>query len=164
VGVTVRPVVEADRAWLAAAIVAAWATDTVASRGRLTEPVSTLPGFVAELDGERAGYAVFRADGDEVELSAIESLVEGRGVGRALLEAVQDEVVRRGLSRAWLITTNENLGAIGFYQRCGWDWVGFHRDEVGRDLKPEIPEVGPNGIEIRHELEFEWRPEGAPDA
>lgn len=158
-GVTVRAVAEADRPWLADAIVAAWASDKVASRGRLTEPVSTLPGFVAELNGERVGYAVFRADGDELEVSAIQSLVENRGVGRALLEAVQDEVRQRRLSRAWLITTNENLGAIGFYQRCGWDWVAFHRDEVGRELKPEIPEVGANGIEIRHELEFEWRPE-----
>lgn len=155
----VRPVAEADRPWLVDAIVAAWASDKVASRGRLTEPVSTLPGFVAELNGERVGYAVFRADGDELEVSAIQSLVENRGVGRALLEAVQDEVRQRRLSRAWLITTNENLGAIGFYQRCGWDWVALHRDEVGRELKPEIPEVGANGIEIRHELEFEWRPE-----
>ena len=114
--------------------------------------------MLAELDGQRVGYVVLRADGDEVEVSAIQSLVEGRGVGRALLQAVEDDVARRGLRRAWLITTNENLGAIGFYQRCGWDWVAFHRDEVGRDLKPEIPETGPNGIEIRHELEFEWRP------
>ena len=34
----------------------------------------------------------------------------------------------RGLRALWLITTNDNVEAIRFYQRCGWDWVEFHRD------------------------------------
>ena len=161
-GVTVRPVSEADRAWLEPAIRAAWGSDRSVSRGRLTEPVSTLPGFAAELDGEPAGYALVRIDGDELEVSAFEALVEGRGVGTALLDAVEAHTAELGLRRAWLVTTNDNLRAIGFYQRRGWGWVAFHQEAVteGRRLKPEISEVGANGIEIRHELEFEWRPEG----
>jgi ribosomal protein S18 acetylase RimI-like enzyme len=160
-GVTVRPVSEADRAWLEPAIRAAWGSDRLVSRGRLVEPVSVLPGFAAELDGEPVGYALVRIEGEEVEVAVIEALVEGRGVGSALLAAVETHTVELGLRRAWLVTTNDNLRAIGFYQRRGWGWVAFHREAVteGRRLKPEISEVGENGIEIRHELEFEWRPE-----
>jgi len=162
VDVSVRVVGDSDRAWLEPAIRAGWGSDRVVSRGRLTEPVSTLPGFVAELGPEPAGYALIRVEDDELEVAALESLVEGRGIGRALLEAVQAHTGELGLRRAWLIRTNDNLHAAGFYQRCGWEWVALHRDAVieGRRLKPEIPEIGARGIAIRHELEFEWRPKG----
>jgi ribosomal protein S18 acetylase RimI-like enzyme len=160
VGVTVRPAAEADRGWLREVIADAWGSDRSVSRGRLTDPVSVLPGFVAELDGERVGYALVRVEHDELELAVLESLAEGHGVGSALLAAVERHVKELGLRRAWLVTTNDNLRAIGFYQRRGWGWCAFHHEAVteGRKLKPEISEVGAHGIEIRHELEFEWRP------
>ena len=85
------------------------------------------------------------------------SLREREGVGTALLRAVQEEATPAGCRRAWLVTTNDNLDAVRFYQRRGWEWIAFHRDAIteGRRLKPELPQIGDNGIEIRHELEFE---------
>ena len=60
-------------------------------------------------------------------------------------------------SRIWLVTTNDNLRAIGFYQRWGMDLVRVVRDGVTRSrlVKPSIPTVGEHGIPMRHELEFE---------
>jgi len=62
-----------------------------------------------------------------------------------------------GCRRLWLITTNDNLRALGFYQRLGLDLCALHRDAVAvaRRLKPGIPLTGRAGIPIRHELEFE---------
>jgi len=59
--------------------------------------------------------------------------------------------------RLWLITTNDNLPALRFYQRLGWDLVALHRGAVdeARRFKPEIPRVGLDGIALRHELELE---------
>ena len=56
-------------------------------------------------------------------------------------------------------TTNDNTAALRFYQRRGWDLVALHRDAVARDreLKPEIPVVGRDGIALRHALELERR-------
>ena len=87
----------------------------------------------------------------------LQSLVRRAGVGRALLDGARAEAARAGCSRLWLITTNDNVEAIRFYQRCGWDWVGFHRDALteSRRLKPGIPETGAHGIPLRHELVFE---------
>ena len=58
----------------------------------------------------------------------------------------------------WLITTNDNVRALAFYQRWGLDLCAFRRgavDESRRTLKPEIPPRAANGIPISHELELE---------
>jgi hypothetical protein len=56
-----------------------------------------------------------------------------------------------------LVTTNDNVDAIAFYLRCGWNLVAVHREalEESRRLKPEIPHVGEHGLPLRDELEFE---------
>src|SRR5438552_12334180 len=84
----------------------------------------------------------------------------GGGPGRRHVTAHRrpHAAVAAGCRRVWLVTTNDNAHAIAFYQRRGWDWVGFHRDaitEARRSLKPEIPERGEGGVPIRHEIELE---------
>jgi hypothetical protein len=56
-----------------------------------------------------------------------------------------------------VITTNDNLDAIRFYQRRGMRLVAVHRGAVdeARRIKPSIPLIGEHGIPIHDELEFE---------
>jgi GNAT superfamily N-acetyltransferase len=154
--VSVRPVEDSDRDWLRETL-AQRGQLRIVSRGRLTENTQKLPGFLAERGGAKAGYALMRIERDELEVVALEALTRWEGIGTALLAAAADEARRARCARAWLITTNDNLDAVRFYQRRGWDLVALHRDSVttGRKLKPEIPEVGDYGLPIRHELEFE---------
>ena len=81
----------------------------------------------------------------------------GHGVGRALMERCFADAQARGCRRVWLITTNDNVEALGFYQHVGMDLCALHRAAVthGRKLKPSIPIIGAGGIPIRHELELE---------
>jgi ribosomal protein S18 acetylase RimI-like enzyme len=152
-----RPTRESDRGWIADAIVSEWGSLRVVSRGRLTDDASELPGLVAERDGRAVGYAMLRLEEDAGEVIVLHSLEQRRGVGAALLDGAREAAARSGCSRLWLITTNDNVEAIRFYQRCGWDWVEFHRDALtgSRRLKPEIPDTGAHGISLRHELVFE---------
>lgn len=108
-------------------------------------------------DGERAGLATYGLEGGECEVITLNSLVPGRGVGRTLLEAVVTEARAAACWRVWLVTTNDNLPALRFYQRLGWDLAALHAGAVdeARRLKPEIPATGLDGIPIRHELELE---------
>jgi len=65
---------------------------------------------------------------------------------------------RAGCRRVWLVTTNDNVDALAFYQRRGFRLAALHRaavTEARETLKPEIPEVARNGIPIRDELELE---------
>ncbi len=152
----VRPVEDSDRDWLRETLTHAGHL-RILSRGRLTEEASTLGGFLAERAGTKLGYVLVRIENGELEVVALEALTRRQGIGTALLAAAADEARKAGCARAWLITTNDNLDAVRFYQRRGWDLVALHRDSVtaGRHLKPEIPEVGDYGLPIRHELEFE---------
>jgi hypothetical protein len=60
-------------------------------------------------------------------------------------------------------TTNDNLNALRFYQKRGFVLVSVHRNAVikSRQLKPEIPLTGNDGIPLRDEIELEMLLESA---
>jgi ribosomal protein S18 acetylase RimI-like enzyme len=155
----VRPLSESDRPWAVQVESETWSTPVVARLGELIDPTE-LPGFVAFLDEERAGLASYAVRGEECELVTIRSLREGRGVGRALLDAARSAALEAGCTRLWLVTTNDNLRALELYQRWGMEIVALHRHsvtEARRHLKPSIGQYGTHGITIAHELELELR-------
>jgi len=153
--VRVRPLGEADREWATGKLRELWG-EGVVSRGRLLD-ATVLPGFVAEGDGEPAGLLTYRVDGGDCEVVTINAFLRGAGAGTALMEAVAAAARDAGCRRVWLITTNDNLRALRFYQRRGFRLAALHRDALdrSRDLKPSIPEVGLDGIPLRDELELE---------
>ncbi len=61
-----------------------------------------------------------------------------------------------GCRKVKLITTNDNIRAIRFYQKRGFDMARLYHNamEVSRKLKPAIPETGLEGIPLKHEIEF----------
>ena len=95
--------------------------------------------------------------GNECEIISLNSLQEGIGIGTALLEEVILEAQKKHCRRAFLVTTNDNLDAIGFYQRRGWSLKTLRRNamEEARKLKPTIPFIGKHNIPLRDEIELE---------
>lgn len=157
--IDVRPLTDNDRAWAVQVETDSWSKPVVARLGELVDPTQ-LSGFIALLNGKRVGLASYAVRDEECELVTIRSLSEGRGVGRALLDAIRDAAVAAGCTRLWLITTNDNLRALELFQRWGMEIVAFHRHavtEARRNLKPSIGERGAHGIPIAHEFELELR-------
>jgi ribosomal protein S18 acetylase RimI-like enzyme len=118
-----------------------------------------LPGFVAlDADGRPIGLVTYQIAGKACEVVTLNSAQANRGVGTALLDAVRDVAVQARCSRVWLITTNDNLRALGFYQKRGYQLVAVHRDALqrSRELKPSIPLVSNDGIPVRDEVELEY--------
>jgi ribosomal protein S18 acetylase RimI-like enzyme len=154
----VRPVTPDDREWIAELVTAAFGSVRVVSHGELIEDASLLDGFAVEHDGRPVGCALLNVIDGRAELVVLATTYRGAGAGTALLEAVVERARAEGWTRLWLITSNDNTDAIRLYQRAGWDWVDFRRDGItrGRTLKPEIPKTGNHGIELRHEIEFEY--------
>ena len=152
----VRPLTPADRPWARATLERGWGATAVARLGELVD-AAALPGFVASEGGQRAGLLTYAERADGIEVVTIQALTPGRGVGRALMDAVHEHAVARRAPRLWLITTNDNVTAFAFYQRWGMDLRRVILDGVApsRRAKPSIPTVGDGGIAIRHELEFE---------
>ena len=149
----VRELANEDRTWLRTLIESDWGLPVVSISG-LHDP-STLPGFVAWLGGERSGALTYRLGEDGCEIVTLNSLCEGRGIGSALLTAARQVAERLGV-RLWLITTNDNIHAIRFYQRRGMDLCRLHRDFIDtvRAAKPQIATAATDGIAFRHALEF----------
>jgi ribosomal protein S18 acetylase RimI-like enzyme len=156
-GWTITPVATGeDRDWVRGYLKSQWGDFMIATRGRLQD-ASELSGLLAWTEGERVGLATYQIANGECELVTLNSIREGQGVGRLLLRSIEAEARRGGCRRVWMITTNDNLKAIGFYQKCGYRLVAVHRDalRVSRSLKPVIPEIGESGIPILDEIELE---------
>jgi ribosomal protein S18 acetylase RimI-like enzyme len=152
----VRPLRDEERDWLAEHLRLAWGSTTIVSRGRVHDG-SRLPALVAVEADELVGLATYEVSADQFELVTLEAFRSRQGVGSALLEAVIAAARTNGCARLWLITTNDNLDALRFYQRRGLRIVAVHAGAVdeARRLKPEIPLTGEHGIPIHDELELE---------
>jgi ribosomal protein S18 acetylase RimI-like enzyme len=114
-----------------------------------------------EVDGfiydDWSGVITFMIRGDECEITSLDSSREGKGIGTALINEVLHQAQEKKCRRVFLITTNDNLHALGFYQRRGFELVAVHRGAVNesRKIKPTIPLIGENGIPLRDEIELE---------
>lgn len=133
-----------------------WGGEEMVTRGNVYRP-EQLDGFVIEDEGEWLGLVTFIVTGDECEVTSINSLREAQGIGTSLINAVVDESRRQSCKRVFFITTNDNLNALGFYQKRGFELVAVYRGAVNesRKIKPEIPLIGYNNIPLRDEIELE---------
>jgi ribosomal protein S18 acetylase RimI-like enzyme len=164
----VRPYVPGDRRWAQGLLEELMGTVRAVRLGEVVDPTG-LPGLVAERDGERLGLLTYLVDGDQLEVLTLHCRVENAGAGTALLAAATELAAGRGCRRLWLVTTNDNLHALGFYQRRGLRLCALHAGALDRDraLKPELPEINPdNRIPLRDllELELDLAPEVAGPA
>jgi ribosomal protein S18 acetylase RimI-like enzyme len=134
-----------------------WGDEFMIAHGATFGP-ENVSGFIALNGGnDWVGLVTFVFDGDECEIVSLDSLCENEGVGTALISAVTEEA--RGLQcrRVHLTTTNDNLRALGFYQKRGFHLSALRVDAVAeaRKIKPVIPLIGENGIPLRDEIELE---------
>jgi ribosomal protein S18 acetylase RimI-like enzyme len=154
--VEVRALEEADRGWVERLIRERWGDVIVVGRGGVWRPAE-LPGFAA-FDGERCtGLVTYELDGEACEIVTIDALDEGEGIGTKLLEAVVSTARAAGCGRVQLLTTNNNLRALAFYQKRGFRLVGLVPGAIDEDRKrkPSISEFDSAGLPIRDELHLE---------
>ncbi|MFW9960301.1 MAG: GNAT family N-acetyltransferase [Candidatus Thorarchaeota archaeon] len=145
-----------DRDWMIDIILDNWASNIIVTRG-MTYEADKLPGIIVEADGLRVGLLTYQIANDDLEIITMNAIERGKGVGSALLDEVQKIALRNGCKRIWLITTNDNIDALRFYQQRGFEVVAIYRYaiEESRKLKPQLPFVGKYGIPIRDEIELE---------
>ncbi|MCY3917036.1 MAG: GNAT family N-acetyltransferase [Chloroflexi bacterium] len=166
---TIRPLERADREWVAHFLDERWGTTQIVSRGKAVYG-HLLPGFMAERgmaaeaedheeesSAENIGLITVHIGEKDCEITTLDSLDESMGVGSALVEAVEEWAREAGIERLWLVTTNDNLEALKFWQKRGYELVSVHRNAIAdaRRIKPQIPITGLNGITIRDEIELE---------
>jgi GNAT superfamily N-acetyltransferase len=154
----IRAVNDRDRDWACSLLRERWGGPEVVTRGRLHQ-ADQLPGFIALNGQQPVGLITYSFDYGDCEIVSLDSLESYKGIGSALVKAVLDVAFAKHCTRAWLITTNDNTGALRFYQKMGFGLVAVHREAIrkSREMKPGIPEKGCDGIPIRDEIELELR-------
>ncbi|MBN2228557.1 MAG: GNAT family N-acetyltransferase [Candidatus Thorarchaeota archaeon] len=154
--ITIRPTQEEDCDWVTGILIDNWASNIVVTRG-ISYEADRLPGLIAEIGGKPVGLLTYSIKKSELEIITMNALEKGKGVGTALIDEVEKIAKRNECHRIWLITTNDNIDAIRFYQRRGFEIAKVHRYaiEESRKLKPQLPSVGKYGIPIRDEIEME---------
>ena len=108
----VRPLREADRARARAWLREHW-QESMAARDELFFPAEH-EGFVA---GDWDGLVTYRVDGDRCEVTLLKALRDGEGIGSALLDETVGAARDAGCRAVWLVTTNDNLRALAWYER-----------------------------------------------
>ena len=132
-----------------------WGSEDMVMHGQIVR-YDEVEGFVF---GDWVGLITFMIREDEYEVTSLNSLQEGQGIGAALIDEVISEAKARKCRRLFLITTNDNLNALCFYQKRGFELSALHRGAIdeSRKLKPSIPLIGMNNIPLRDEIELEMK-------
>lgn len=89
--------------------------------------------YQLSVDGEMAAFAITQVVLDEATLFniAVDPAYQRRGLGRALLEHVIDEVEKLGVVTLWLEVRASNVAAIALYES-----VGFNEATIRRNYYP----------------------------
>jgi len=133
-----------------------WDAEFVVAHETVFHP-ENVSGFIA-LDGnEWIGLVAYSFSDTDCEIVSLDALRENEGIGTTLIEKVIEEAKANQCRRVHLTTTNDNLRALGFYQKRGFQLCALRVNamEETRKLKPEIPLIGENGIPLRDEIELE---------
>ncbi len=152
--VKIRPATASDREWIAKRLIASWGSAAMALRGELIDPLD----HEALLTTDKSGLLIHRdiaPNGTEVVV--IETFEPGIGIGKALMVDLIELARARKKSFVSVVTTNDNTGALRFYQKLGFRLYDLKLNAVDaarRELKPEIPETGHDDIPIHDEIEL----------
>lgn len=135
-----------------------WGSDFIISRGKRHD-AKDLDGFIVHNDDKIVGLLTYHISGHDCEIVTLDSLEKGIGIASNLLINMKSKAKEKNCNRMWLISTNDNLDSIGFFQKRGFEMTKIYNDALdrSRQLKPQIPIIGMNGILLKHEIEFEMK-------
>lgn len=133
-----------------------WFSTDMSVRGEIIDGTK-LDGFLLQEDSKIIGLVTYKFYENICEIISLDSKKENIGIGSALLKEVEKVATDNDCKKMRLITTNDNMRALQFYQKRGYCLTKLYpnaMDEV-RKIKPSVPELGDNDIPLRDEIELE---------
>lgn len=154
--ITINPLNKSNKMWAYKLLEQQWGKPGIITRGKLHD-TTQLSGFVTIENEDPIGLITYTIERNECEIISLNSLQEGRGIGSSLIDEVASEAKNNGCYRMVIITTNDNINALHFYQKRGFHISAIYPNalETSRKLKPTIPLIGIDGIPLRDEIELE---------
>lgn len=155
--INIRPIDENDKNLVTEFLQKEWGNTVIILRKGEIFDLKDAEGFVIIDQGKIIGLLTYRIYEDKCEILSLDSKVEKQGIGTALIEKVKEHAKSKGCRLLHVVTTNDNLRAIGFYQKRGFRLSKLYINAMDyvRKVKPDVPLIGENNIPLRDELEFE---------
>lgn len=154
--ISIRPIEKKDKVWIKKVMIDAWNSEMVVA-SKLFNTLK-LSGFVAELNDQLAGVVTYDIANGKLEIVSLNSMQEGKGIGTALTEKVKEFAKNKEIKSVWLLTSNDNIDSLRFYQKRGFRITKVYPNAIGkaRKIKPDIPEIGNYGIPLKDALKLEY--------
>lgn len=155
----IRPMETPDLTWVKPFLISHWASERVVAHDTIYFPAE-LPGLVAMRGSTHVGHLAYQIAGTNCEIVSLATTqTEPGGIGTALVEMVKKIAQEAGCHKLWLVTTNDNMPALRFYQKRGFRLMQISHDAVtrARQIKPEIPLLGWQSIPLLDEIELEMK-------
>ena len=154
--VTIRTASADDSSFIQELMTQHWGGEPLVIRAKNYFP-SQLPGLIAYHDKTIAGFLFYEFQGTACEIVVLEVFDKFKGTGTQLLLQLIDIAKQQHCTKLHLMTTNDNMDALRFYQRRGFHICGIHLNSiaVSRQMKPAIGMTGDHGIPLRDEIDLE---------
>lgn len=133
-----------------------WNSVYMVYKGKLINMLEIRHVMVRNTEGAIIGLLCYYQERNCFHVVSMNAVEPNKGIGSALIEQLYMLAVKEGISHLQVETTNDNVVAIGFYQKMGFDIIAIRLNEVEnqRLLKPEILLIGYHNIPIRHIIQF----------
>ena len=133
-----------------------WYSTDMSIKGEIIDGTK-LDGFLLQEDNKIIGLVTYTFFGEICEIVTLDSKRENIGIGTALLKEIEKVAIDSNCKKMRLITTNDNLRALQFYQKRGYCLTKLYPDAMNkvRKIKPNVPLLGDNDIPLRDEIELE---------
>ena len=133
-----------------------WYSTDMSIRGKIIDGTK-LDGFLLQEGNTIIGLVTYIVVEDICEIVSLDSKRENLGIGSVLLKEVEKFAMDNNCKKMRLITTNDNMKALQFYQKRGYCLTRLYPNamEEVRKIKPDVPVRGDNDIPLRDEIELE---------
>ena len=144
-------------------IIKGWGSDILVTRGKIYR-VENLDGILVYDNNKIVGLGLYHIENSDCQMVLLETFIHNKGIGTQIIEKIKEIAKTQHCKRIFLITSNDNIDAIKFYQRKGFCISNIYINAMAesRKIKPEIPFIGNYEIPIRDEIEFEMYPLTSP--
>lgn len=151
----IRRITKEDTSFITAVLRNFWGSEIIIIKNKQYN-ADNLLGFIAEENNRPVGLLTYCVENKNILIVSLNSLLPGKGIGTALLEKVREEAKKLTCLQIIVVTTNDNIKAQEFYKKRGFSQKAIYKDSIkkARVFKPEIPEIGENGVPISDEIEF----------
>lgn len=118
--------------------------------------ITTEDGYCIIDKNSVVAVVTYRLKNNICEITLLYTVKQRCGIGKKLVHEVTKTVRNKGGDTVMVVTTNDNIEAIAFYQKMGFDIVNIYRNSMDyvRKMRPTVPIMGENNIPLRHEIEF----------